>query len=433
METDLTDNCTDEKRGYTFVLDSPYIMTGKEYYEKFTSARENGPAVTQPDQGSMLGLRAGSAYSGVPEKIQGMLALYEYGDVSFRQKCLNFVRQGMFMKDYEDSAPWYGDLRSFFPVYHDLNIRQLRGYFTWRTQIRKGRFSRTCEAFVYIYVYELLNGIGTGSPEESFEKLEKFYGGYVDTGMGDPVIRKNLRRWLREFAVIHDFPKEAAARYSDPGAEERARALAVLRDPAGHTDEEIFMALSRFSSPKFKTSPVILKGREHGVRLFAEVWRHLPADVFTSCFGAVKTSPWHPLAGAVYLETRNIESLDYDIDECRQYTYRGGVWQETCYDRLSADQNAFLSIMHMTDLKLRRQLKTGHYLRQKHGEEQAEILVDAAIQEMQKEAAEAARPKITIDLSGLDKIRDDAAVTCDSLLTDEERGEDCMKDIFSIL
>ena len=37
-----------------------------------------------------------------------------------------------------------------------------------------------------------------------------------------------------------------------------------------------------------------------------------------------------------------------------------------------------------------------------------------------KEAREAAKPKVSLDLSGLDKIREDAGVTRDSLLTEEE-------------
>lgn len=39
-------------------------------------------------------------------------------------------------------------------------------------------------------------------------------------------------------------------------------------------------------------------------------------------------------------------------------------------------------------------------------------------------ALEAARPKITIDLSHLERIRRDAQATRESLLTDEERGEE---------
>ncbi|MBR2546576.1 MAG: TerB N-terminal domain-containing protein [Eubacterium sp.] len=411
MEQFPEDNRTDRTRGYEVILSSPYIMTGKEYYDRFRTGHDKSENTGQ----------SYAAYSGVPEKIRDMLALFDYGDRSFEQKCKVFFRQGMFMKDYEDSALWYGDLRSFFPVYHDLNIRQLRGYFAWRTQIRAGHFSRTCEAFVYIYVYELLNGIGADSAEDSFSRLERFYKGYVETGMAEPMIRKNLRRWMFEFAVTHDLPEEAAALYSDPGLEAREHAVAVLHDPGNYSDEEVFSAIVRFSSPRTGSSPVISKDPKRGKRLFAEVWQHLPDSVFPRCFGEIKTMPWHPLAGAVYWEQRTVRSLDYEISECRKYTCRDGIWQETGYDRLSFDQNAFLEICHMIDLKLRKLLKTGHYLRKKQGKDWAEAAVDKALDDIRREKAEASRPKISIDISGLDKIREDAGSTMESLLTEDEK------------
>jgi len=41
----------------------------------------------------------------------------------------------------------------------------------------------------------------------------------------------------------------------------------------------------------------------------------------------------------------------------------------------------------------------------------------------EKKAAEAARPKLVLDLNGLEQIRRDALITRDSLLTEEEREE----------
>ena len=243
MEKTYTENKIKEAQGYTIILDSPYIMTGREYYDRYTSGR---------------------SCSGVPEKIQKMLDMYDYGDGSFSQKCRVFRDQGMFMKDYEDSALWYGDLRRYFPTYHDLNIRQLRGYFAWRTEIRKGKFERTCEAFAYIYIYELLNGIGTGSPEDSFEKLEEFCRGYIDTGMGDLALKKNLRRWMMEFAVIHSMPKETALRYTDPVKEERAHMISVLRSPEGFSDDEVLRAVKWFANPKLMSSPGFARYPERG-------------------------------------------------------------------------------------------------------------------------------------------------------------------------
>ncbi len=100
-------------------------------------------------------------------RIGEMLSLYEYERDSFQAKCRNFYRQGQFMADYEDNVPWNGAFDRFFPTYHDMNLRQLRGYFTWRGCLRRGDFRPAPAAFAYVYLYELLNGIGTASPEDA--------------------------------------------------------------------------------------------------------------------------------------------------------------------------------------------------------------------------------------------------------------------------
>ena len=103
----------------------------------------------------------------VPQRIREMYRLYESGDSSFVRKCRNFYRQGKFMEDYTDDLEWTGDYRHYFATYHDLSIRQLRGYFTWRTHARKGEYRPLCTSLAYLYLYELLCGIGADSPEES--------------------------------------------------------------------------------------------------------------------------------------------------------------------------------------------------------------------------------------------------------------------------
>ena len=70
---------------------------------------------------------------------------------------------------------------------------------------------------------------------------------------------------------------------------------------------------------------------------------------------------------------------------------------------------------------LRRYLKTGTYLRENQEDLWAKPCVEAVIRADQAAEAEAARPKLVLDLSALDQIRQDALITRDSLLTDEER------------
>lgn len=81
------------------------------------------------------------------------------------------VRQGEFMQDVEDD---FG--RSVFcaverPVYGALSFEQLRTYFTWRTDVRRGVYNRVDKPYIMLYCYELLNKIGVLSSQDAFNRL----------------------------------------------------------------------------------------------------------------------------------------------------------------------------------------------------------------------------------------------------------------------
>ena len=340
------------------------------------------------------------------------------------------------MEDYEDDAPWNGEFSRYFTTYHDLNLKQLRGYFTWRTEIRAGNYEKTCGAFAYIYIYELLNGIGVSSDEESLEKLGEFRRNYLDPGIGDITIKSDLKRWMPEFAVVSGLPQEIAMKYTDRDSASMDAARAALKDPDRHEDDEVFSALAKLSRQKIEGSPVVTRTNGRGKHLFAEVWRlsssytvHDPEssadgkDLFTACFGGLRTLPWHPLASAVFFDKTPSGDREYSLAGSRRYIRRNGEWQIEMIDAMTADRNIFRGFMHALDLKLRRLLKTGSYLREKPEEAWAYACIDTAIQEIRMREIEAARPKISIDVSGLSKIREDAAQTRDSLLTEDEQEE----------
>ena len=76
-----------------------------------------------------------------------------------------------------------------------------------------------------------------------------------------------------------------------------------------------------------------------------------------------------------------------------------------------------------TDRQLRIYLKTGHPLKEKPSEAWGKPFVSAVIAQDRKEKEEAAKPKIVLNLAGLEQIRRDAMKTRDSLLTEEEKQE----------
>lgn len=373
---------------------------------------------------------AGSKYrppkEQVPERLREMRRIYEYGRESLEARAKNFYFQAVQMQDYEDDVPWSGSFVSYYPTYHDLNTQQLRGYFTWRAGLRRGDVQPIPSSAAYLYVYELLNVVGAATPEESLEKLAEFERLYLDSGIGDARMRPNLRRWMLEFAVLHDLPPELARQYADPKLVEQDAALSALRAPEAHSDAEVFSALCLLGGKKAGDSPVVKSGPERGRTLFAQCWRRASAyewmgwDLFTLCFEKRNVRRWFPLANAVYYERSAPKDRDYILDDCRSFHCRGGRWQVKAYEKQHFDRTRLQGFLHEADARLRRYLKTGHYLRENTADAWAAPYIDAAIEEDRQALLEAARPKITIDLSGLEQIRRDAAVTRESLLTEDE-------------
>ena len=74
-----------------------------------------------------------------------------------------FYRQGLLMADFEDDCPYNGTFKSYFPTYNAMSDRQLRGYFTWRAQVRRGNIEETSTSFAFLYLYELICGTKTSN------------------------------------------------------------------------------------------------------------------------------------------------------------------------------------------------------------------------------------------------------------------------------
>ncbi len=365
------------------------------------------------------------AASGAPEKLREMRRLYEYGVHSFRDTCRNFYVQGKFMEDYEDDAPWNGELRLYFPTYHDLRLEQLRGYFTWRTALRRGECRPICTSLAYLYIYELLNDIGAADAADSLRKLREFEAVFLDSGIGDSGIRRNLRRWMLEKAVVSGLPPETVREYADPETLRRDGALAALRDAKTRTDGEIFDALVVFAGSKLSGSPAAQSAE--GRCLFARAWRLAAAkhrqegkSLFTLCFGGCRSHRWDPLANAVYYQHRRPAAGTVQLDETRSYTFNGGAWSEKCYQERSFNKKLLEGLLHETERQLRLYLNLGRRLQEKSEEAWAAPYIREVIEEDRRARAEAERKKVTIDLGGLDRIRQDASLTRDSLLTEED-------------
>ena len=363
----------------------------------------------------------------VPEQIRRMRNLYQHGDGSFRQQRKNFYVQGKFMENYEDNAPWDGEIYEYWPSYYKLSLAQLRGYFTWRTELRKGNYRKHCDSFVLMYLSELVNEIGTTSAEESFLKIQEFEKNYIDAGLCSGYIQYNIQQWMFEFAVVNGLAPEIACRYADREVLERDAGIEILHNPKAYSDQEVFDALCIFAGEQTAKSKLIQLHGAEAISLFAAMWRLIQAqyrrngkDIFRICFGRRGTHSWYPLNGTLYYEKQKREEVTYELNSSRFYRFKRGEWRECGYQMFYFDKRLLTGLLKETDRRLRLYLKTGHPLKERKEAAWAVPYIEAVIEADRQAKIEAARPKITIDFSGLDKIRQDALETQDSLLTEEE-------------
>lgn len=363
----------------------------------------------------------------VPEQIRRMRNLYQHGDGSFRQQRKNFYVQGKFMENYEDNAPWDGEIYEYWPSYYKLSLAQLRGYFTWRTELRKGNYRKHCDSFVLMYLSELVNEIGTTSAEESFLKIQEFEKNYIDAGLCSGYIQYNIQQWMFEFAVVNGLALEIACRYADREVLERDAGIEILHNPKAYSDQEVFDALCIFAGEQTAKSKLIQLHGAEAISLFAAMWRLIQAqyrrngkDIFRICFGRRGTHSWYPLNGTLYYEKQKREEVTYELNSSRFYRFKRGEWRECGYQMFYFDKRLLTGLLKETDRRLRLYLKTGHPLKERKEAAWAVPYIEAVIEADRQAKIKAARPKITIDFSGLDKIRQDALETQDSLLTEEE-------------
>lgn len=366
----------------------------------------------------------------IPKRIKEMMNLYVHGHNSFQEKCHNFYRQGKYMENYVDDIWWKGNMHFYYTTYYDLNIRQLRGYFTWRTYWRMGSYRSTCISFGYMYLYEILCGIGVHSSQEGFQKLQEFQTHFIDAGYGNQLMEINLHKWMKNYVIVHDMPKEIFYSLCDAYTLQKEKDLAALKDPDAYSDEEVFAALSHYYGRLMeKTAAYIDEDKGH--HLFAECWRSVlqqfqveNIDFFSLCFGNAQSIPWHPFQNAIYWQEGKPDDQVYDLSSCHLYCYKDGKWIEKRYETIYLNRYRFAGLLHEACRIFRKTFKTGHYLKKQDSEAWASQYIEYFLKSEKQKAIEASKPHIQIDFSSLHKIRQDASITRDSLLTEEEMEEE---------
>lgn len=363
-----------------------------------------------------------------------------------------FYRQGLLMADFEDDCPYNGTFKSYFPTYNAMSDRQLRGYFTWRAQVRRGTVEETSTSFAFLYLYELICGIGVDDPLDGFNKIRAFWDVYRAF---EPGIDRFARVWLQDYAVFHGLdPKllrdSKTVMFDNALIELRRAARDLVPAPSGQTpkrrkiseptlplppdevrEERLMAAINALSTYNLSSSRL---DRSHHrdlrhvacavyVRMARYYDTHRKTGIVASLFGEETAIPYTMFASAVFFAPERHEDCEYRLDPIHIYRCQNGFWECMRIHGSRQKSSKLGEMMRACDQRLRLALDPAHPLKEeKVPKYLAKIIDDEIVAWLSWDAAH--QPvKIDIDLSQLGHIRSAAAQTREALLIDEERED----------
>ncbi|MBS5232912.1 MAG: TerB N-terminal domain-containing protein [Collinsella sp.] len=368
-----------------------------------------------------------------------------------------FYRQGLLMADFEDDCPYNGTFKSYFPTYNAMSDRQLRGYFTWRAQVRRKKVEETSTSFAFLYLYELICGIGVDNPLDGFRKFKAFWESYRAY---EPGIDRFARVWLQDYAVFHGLdPKllsdsktvlfdkalielRRAARDIEPlptpatpATKRRKSSEPTLPLPPDEAREERLMAainaLSTYNLGNSRINHAHHRDLRHVacavyVRMARYYDTHRKSGIVASLFGEETAMPYTMFASAVFFAPERHKDCEYRLDPIHIYRCQNGFWECMRIHGSRQKSSKLGEMMRACDQRLRLALDPAHPLKEeKVPKYLAKIIDDEIVAWLSWDAAH--QPvKIDIDLSQLGHIRNAAAQTREALLIDEEREDDAL-------
>lgn len=361
----------------------------------------------------------------LPPLLRTARSLENSSSISWQSRESIFIKQAKLLANYEDDYEFQGNVVRYFPTYQALTDQELRGYFSWRSKLRKGNVQKTSLSFAFLYIYELLNQIGVEDPLEGYQKLVAFRDAY---GALDNSICAYLNRWLTDYVVYYGLDANLLA---DSNQVLFDRSISVL-DLIREQEEAKVMYAIKYLAPRWLSRSKFYAANPADcdrviVRVLRRVSDHYATrtkkTMVEQFFGQRHTYPLTLFDTAVFCDPIKKRSLEYALDERCIYRCQNGLWTVTRHSPSSGTSKKLEDILKTIDAVMREEYAYKHPIKY---ETTIKWLIKIIHEETQallaeKKAAEA--KKITIDYSQLAKIRREAAITQEKLTVEEDVEE----------
>jgi len=242
-----------------------------------------------------------------------------------------FYDQAKYMAAFTDDYDEKEELIQYYPDYQHLYQAQLRTYFTWRTSVRNGIFSRVSVSYIFLYIYELLHRIGAADSADGLDKLLYVWNSYREC---EPTLDRYLPGWIKDYHIYYPLPHS----FDDFVFEHD---LARFYPDMYLLDERVIDRLTLWNSlssyditkSKFYQS----EGKEllHGcfndvIGAVGQLCNSHNTDILNVfCPGRISSYTWTPFQGALFYSYLAHPSRKVDLTDRESYTCKHLTWTAT--------------------------------------------------------------------------------------------------------
>jgi len=342
-----------------------------------------------------------------------------------------FYKQGIFMKDFTDDFSEIAQFSQYFPYYQLMGYEQLRTYFTWRTEVRKGNVADISLSYVFLYIYELLSNIGVKDPQEGLDQLMSFWRAF---GVYNKSIDRYVLRWLKDYHIYYELPHSFKEFLEANSLEEYYPKMTDTED-----NFDLLCSIAKYDIRKstyFTEDKVqLIKDCFYFViNRLKQKFRDSGISFEESIFQATKKmTEWKPFKDALFYPWMKQADRRIVLSENEIYICSSNKWAFSKVITSESGRQLIGYIMKQMEAALRKATKYKFKLsanintvahealtKLKEADLSLEVMINNSVEEFYKEAT---KTVVIVDKAALSRIKEEALLTQEKLIVPEQEKE----------
>ncbi|WP_152396681.1 TerB N-terminal domain-containing protein [Paenibacillus guangzhouensis] len=111
-----------------------------------------------------------------------------------------FLDRAKQMEDHVEPETPFVPFMTYWPTYSNMDAAQTKWYYYWRSEVRSGRYPETDLSYIFLYIYELINGVGWQEPMEGYRSLLALWDAYRSQYAK---LNFYIVDWIADFILVH--------------------------------------------------------------------------------------------------------------------------------------------------------------------------------------------------------------------------------------